>query len=125
MSQAIEHRQHIHQLVDQLPSEALADALLLLEGLSRRIEQSGQEMELLSVIRRRLPLSQWERWQELRQKLEAETLTDREHQELLTYSDLLESWNAERVEAIAQLATLRQVEFDALYQELAPQGMGL
>ncbi|MEB3231878.1 MAG: hypothetical protein VKJ64_12775 [Leptolyngbyaceae bacterium] len=125
MNQFTEHRQQIHQLVDRLPTETLAEALTLLEGLSRRAEQMGQEMELLGIIHRCLPLSQQQRWQELRQKLEAETLTEREHQEFLTYSDLLESWNAERVGAIAQLAMLRQVEFDALYQELTSQGLGV
>ena len=120
MSQVIEHRQHIHQLVDQLPNEALEDALQLLEGLSRRALQAGQELELLSIIQRRLSTSQQERWATLRQKLELETLTDREHQELMTYSDLLESWNAERVEAVMELAKLRQVDFQALYQELTP-----
>ena len=122
MSQVIEHRQHIHQLVDQLPTEALEDALQLLEGLSRRALQAGQELELLSIIQRRLSSSQQERWEALRQKLELETLTDREHQELMTYSDLLEAWNAERVEAVMELARLRQVDFKSLYQELTPQG---
>ncbi|MEM9218896.1 MAG: hypothetical protein AAGD25_31735 [Cyanobacteria bacterium P01_F01_bin.150] len=121
MSQALEHRQHIHQLVDQLPSEALEDALQFLEGLSRRALQAGQELELLSIIHRRLASSQQERWESLRQKLELETLTEMEHQELITYSDLLESWNTERVEAVMELAKLRQVDFKVLYQELTPQ----
>jgi len=52
-------------------------------------------------------------------------LTEREHQEFFTYSDLLESWNAERVEAVMALAKLRGVEFKALYRELTPQNMNL
>ena len=87
--------------------------------------QLQQELELLGVVQRHLPRSQQERWMLLRQKLEQETLTEREHQEFLTYSDLLESWNAERVEAVMALAKLRGMEFKALYRELTPQNMNL
>ena len=80
--------------------------------------QLQQELELLGVVQRHLPRSQQERWILLRQKLEQETLTEREHQEFLTYSDLLESWNAERVEAVMTLAKLRGVEFKTLYRQL-------
>ncbi len=61
----------------------------------------------------------------LRQKLEDETLIERAHQEFLTYSDLLESWNADRVEAVMMLAKLRGVEFKTLYQEITPQSAHL
>jgi len=81
MSQAIEHRQPIHQLVDQLPAEALPDALLLLEELSHWIEQSEREMEWLNVIRRGLTPSQRGQWR-VAAKVRSGTLTDRKHQEL-------------------------------------------
>ncbi|NEP13773.1 MAG: hypothetical protein F6K14_26940 [Symploca sp. SIO2C1] len=87
--------------------------------------QRQQELELLGIVQRHLPRSQQERWMLLRQKLEQETLTEREHQEFLTYSDLLESWNAQRVEAVMALAKLRGVEFKRLYQELTPQNTNL
>lgn len=121
MNQALEQRQQIHQLVEQLPNETLQDALQLLQDLSHRAQQTARELELLAVVQRHLPPSQQERWLALRDKLEQETLTDREHQEFLTYSDLLELWNAERVEALMELAKLRGVEFKLLYQELTPQ----
>lgn len=121
MSQAIDHRQQVHQLVDQLPIEVLQDAVQFLEGLSHRAMQAARELELMSIIQRRLPPSQQQRWIALRSKLESVTLTEREHQELMTYSDLLELWNAERMEAIVELAKLRKVDFKMLYQELTPQ----
>ena len=88
---------------------------------AKQRSQLQQELELLGVVQRHLPRSQQERWMLLRQKLEQETLTEREHQEFLTYSDLLELWNAERVEAVMALAQLRGVEFKTLYRQLTPQ----
>lgn len=114
-------RQQIHQLVDRLPTDALPDALHLLENLAQRLTPTAQEIELLSIIQRRLPTVQQTRWQELREQLESETLSDRDRQEFLTYSDLLEHWNAERVSAIATLAQLRQVDFNTLYAALTQQ----
>ncbi|NEO84258.1 MAG: hypothetical protein F6J87_08395 [Spirulina sp. SIO3F2] len=121
MTPTLEQRQQIHQLVEQLPSETLQDAIQLLQGLSNRAARVAREAELLAVVQRCLPPSQQERWAVLRGKLAEETLTEREHQEFLTYSDLLELWNAERVEAVMELAQLRGVEFKVLYQELTPQ----
>jgi hypothetical protein len=123
MRQGLEPRQQIHELVEQLPNETLQDAIRLLQGLSIRAQHTARELELLAVAQRRLPPSQQARWSALRDKLAQETLTDREHQEFLTYSDLLELWNAERVEAVMELAQLRGVEFKALYQELTPQAV--
>lgn len=121
MNQVLEQRQKIHDLVEQLPNETLHDAIQLLQGLSDRAHHTTQELELLAIAQRQLPPSQQQRWSALRDKLAQETLTEREHQELLTYSDLLELWNVERVQAILELAQLRGVEFKALYQELTPQ----
>ncbi len=95
------------------------------DPLDRTESRSQQELEWLSIVQRHLPRSQQERWMLLRQKLEEETLTEQEHQEFLTYSDLLESWNAERVEAVMALAKLRGMEFKTLYRELTPQNMNL
>ena len=53
-------------------------------------EPLQQELELLGIVQRHLPRSQQQRWMLLRQKLEHKTLTQPEHQEFLTYSDLLE-----------------------------------
>ncbi|WP_439638207.1 hypothetical protein [Spirulina sp.] len=121
MSQVLEQRQQIRELVEQLPNETLQDAILLLQGLSHHTQHRTRELELLAIAQRHLPLSQQERWLALRDKLEQETLTEREHQEFLTYSDLLELWNAERVEAVMELAKLRGIEFKTLYQALTPQ----
>lgn len=100
------------------------DFLLSMPNLDS-CEQLQQELELLGIVQRHLPQSQQERWMLLQQKLEAETLTQREHQEFLTYSDLLESWNAQRVEAVMALAKLRGVEFKTLYQDLTAQNTNL
>jgi hypothetical protein len=103
----------------------LGSSDLLERDQAEQRSQLQQELKLLSVVQRHLPRSQQERWMLLRQKLEYETLTEREHQEFLTYSDLLESWNAERIEAVMALAKLRGVEFKTLYRQLTPQNTNL
>ncbi|NEO84262.1 MAG: hypothetical protein F6J87_08415 [Spirulina sp. SIO3F2] len=95
--------------------------IFLLDNIPNRVNFVFNAAELLAVVQRCLPPSQQERWAILRGKLAEETLTEREHQEFLTYSDLLELWNAERVEVVMELAQLRGVEFKVLYRELTPQ----
>ena len=51
-------------------------------------------------------------------KLSEETLTSNEHQELLALIDRIEEADAERVQALANLAELRNVSITALMDEL-------
>lgn len=78
---------------------------------ARRIAPSvpKEEAELLQQINQGLPPDVQQRYDELTAKRRAETLTPEEHQELLALVDRIEQADAERVQALTELAQLRNV----------------
>ena len=75
---------------------------------------SERETELLQRINQGLPNRVYQRHQELSAKLEDGTLTEEEHQELLSLVELIEQADAERMNYLAELALIRGVPLDTL-----------
>ncbi|NJM49088.1 MAG: hypothetical protein HC860_25385 [Alkalinema sp. RU_4_3] len=114
-------RQRLQTLVETLPEESLLRAESLLTDLTAVSPAiSPQEASLIAIIERRLPPETQTRLNTLRQRLTDETITEDEHQELLTFIDPIEQMDAERVEAMIQLAQLRQVSLNTIVQEFLP-----
>ncbi|WP_050988010.1 hypothetical protein [Thiothrix nivea] len=65
-----------------------------------------------------LPSARQQRFAELDQKRQGESLTDEEHQELLALIELMEQQNVERIQNLSELAKLRQVPLTTLMQDL-------
>jgi hypothetical protein len=114
-------RQHAQELISQLPSASLPEAIAFLEELcptanSAHSASSNQQQEqvLLHTIQHRLAPEEQSRLRYLRQQNENETITELEHRELLEYSDRIEQQDAERAEALIQLAKLRNVDLQNL-----------
>jgi hypothetical protein len=127
MTAPTETRQRAKQLVDQLPGESLAKALEFLESLCSEANQASEvtasrqeEEALLQIIQNRLPEDDQIRLAYLRQRNEKGEITDTEHQELLNYVDQIEHQDAERAEALIQLAKLRDVHLKTLVNEFLP-----
>jgi hypothetical protein len=76
------------------------------------------EATLLERINEGLPEGTWARYEALKKKRDAETLTDAEHAELIRLVNEVELWNARRLEAVAELAKLRGVRFPDLVKQL-------
>lgn len=76
------------------------------------------EVELVAQIQQPLPPDIQQRYRELREKLQAETLSAAEHQELLTLTDTIEQADADRLERLITLAQMRQVSLPDLMQQL-------
>lgn len=70
---------------------------------------SRKESALFLKINKTLPEDRQQRYQELRQKREDETLTAKEHAELLEFVEELQQIWIERLQAINDLAKLRRV----------------
>jgi hypothetical protein len=116
-------RQRLQTLVETLPEESLLRAESLLTDLKSAgvsPSTSSQEAPLIAIIERRLAPEAQSRLNNLRQRLADETITEAEHQELLTFIDPIEQMDAERVEAMIQLAQLRQVNLNTIIQEFLP-----
>jgi hypothetical protein len=77
-----------------------------------------EESRLLQEINRGLPTETWERYDTLKKKRDAATLTPAEYQELLALTDEVELWNARRLDLVVVLAQLRQVPVRAMMDEL-------
>lgn len=66
-----------------------------------------RETELLKKINQGLPPAILQPLRELREKMEAETISEAEHAELLHLIDNMEMFNAERLTWLVELAQLR------------------
>jgi hypothetical protein len=73
-----------------------------------------REAELLQAINHGLPADLQQRYNELSAKLQAETITPPEHQELLGLIDQIEQTDAARMQHLIELAQLRHVSLDGL-----------
>jgi hypothetical protein len=83
---------------------------------------SQSETELLTKINRTLPKRVRERYEELVGKRRAETLTEKEHAELLRLTAEVEKLQASRLEALAELARLRNTSLSRVKEELEQSG---
>ncbi|MUH00959.1 hypothetical protein F7734_55340 [Scytonema sp. UIC 10036] len=127
MAVPTEIRHRASALLEELPGESLVKAVEFLETLSHEALQvskspkpSPDEAALLQIIQRRLSSKEQDRLAYLRQQNDMGVITDTEHQELLMYVERVEQQDAERAEALIQLAPLRQVDLKVLIKELLP-----
>ena len=113
----------IFKAVEELPSQDLdtfVDRVVALRAARRsnapRLSES--ESELFQQINRGLSAAEQERFQVLASKLDEETLSESEHQELVALTDEIERLNLDRVESLARLAQLRGVPLESLMTQL-------
>ncbi len=78
----------------------------------------ARESHLLQRIGEGLSDAVQQRYAVLQRKLLDEKITLAEHQELLRLIDVVEQSDSERLEALIELAQLRQVELDELMSQL-------
>jgi preprotein translocase subunit SecA len=85
----------------------------------RKVAKLSQpEAELLQQINQGLAEDTQHRYDNLRAKLQAETITPHEHQELLALIDTVEQADADRLQHLIQLSQLRQVPLNDLMSQL-------
>ncbi len=96
----------------------------VIEGASRiRFERHkallpARESELLRTVNRGLDAERQIRLDHLQAKLREEKITSRERAQLLRLTETLEKLAAERLEALIELAALRQTSVPKLMEEL-------
>jgi hypothetical protein len=79
---------------------------------------SSAETALLLKINQGFAPATQQCYDELLEKRDARTLTPEEYQELLALTDQVEAFNVERVQALADLAQLRQVSLPEVMRQL-------
>ncbi|MEH1944229.1 MAG: hypothetical protein V7L01_28995 [Nostoc sp.] len=124
MTPATDIRRRAIELIEQLSEERLTAVVQLLEFLSEPSKFAASnpiELALVEVIQRRLAPNEQKRLEELRKRGEWGELTDMEHEELITYEDQLEQWRVERLEALMELARLRNMDLLTLNRQLVSE----
>jgi hypothetical protein len=109
------------QSVDRLNEpdlDQLLDRVLLLRAKRKNNILSAAETDLLLEINQGISTELHQQYQTLKQKRDAENLTDPEREELLELSDRIEILAAERAGSLVKLAQLRQVPLTQLMNEL-------
>lgn len=101
--------------------ERFVERLIDLKAQRSAPSLSEGETELLSRINRGLPSDLADRYRRLIEKRRASSLLLEEHEELLRLSDQTERLEAERVEALAELARLRGTSLPRLMSDLGIQ----
>ncbi len=120
MPPAPDIRQKAIALIDQLPQDKLMAVVQLLEFLAEPPQQStvsAQVAQLLEAIGNYLPEDEQVRLDTLRDRCEWGELTEAEHQELIGYEDLLEQQRVERLQALIELAKIRNIDLMRLNEQ--------
>jgi ATP-dependent exoDNAse (exonuclease V) beta subunit len=127
MTTSADMRQHAQELITQIPGASLPQVVAILEDLCRSVDptpqtlpEQQQEQALLHKIQQKLTPEEQTRLAYLRQQNESEIITEPEHQELLAYIDRIEQQDAERAEALIQLAQIRKVDLKNLMAQYLP-----
>jgi hypothetical protein len=107
------------QLVESIAEKIRALSTAEQNALWQKLEYTPTtENTLLQKIAETLPTAIQQHYNELRAKLQAETLTAEEHQELLNLIDIVEQFDADRLQHLVALAQLRQVPLPELLNQL-------
>ncbi len=120
-----------HQLREEAARKGVSIDRLILQGLEHHIGESAppeslSESDLLKRINLDLGIAPkvWDRYDYLVERLHDEQLTETEHQELITLTDVIESANVERLKCLIQLSKLRGVSLEQIMADLGihPRG---
>ena len=106
----------IRQLDNQALTQVAGEVTRLLSKRSAQTTAS-QEVELSKKIRGAIPSAIRRRQKQLYNRLQQDTLTAKEHEELLLLNHLLEEKNAERILLMGELAKLRGVSIKQVAAE--------
>ncbi len=105
----------------QMPQSELEQFVARLFALKARQDTPGmseREAELLMKINQGLPSAQQERLNELIDKRQARTINAKELRELKKLTDQVETFDAERLKLLTELAHLRGISLRKLIKQL-------
>jgi hypothetical protein len=101
--------------------EHLVERALFVRAKRKATVLSSEETALLLEINQGVPSDLLDRYQVLLEKRDDDALTDAEYAELLDISNQIEDVGVKRIEALANLATIRQVSLPKLMDNLGVQ----
>lgn len=81
-------------------------------------DQNARELELLQKVHLGISTEDWERYHKLIEKRDEETLSEKEHEELLRLVNKIELANAERMKYLVELSILRREPLEEVMEQL-------
>jgi hypothetical protein len=103
----------------------LVDRALFVRARRKANVLTAEETVLLSAINQGIPSALHDRYEILLEKRDDETLTEAAYAELLDICNQIEAFGVKRIEALAKLATIRQVPLLKLMGDLGIQSPGV
>jgi sulfur carrier protein ThiS len=104
--------------------ERFAAQVLRLQAQRKAVSLPAREAELLVAINQGFPAAWRARYQALQVKLQAEGLSPEEEQEFFDLITRREKWQAQRLEALAELARLRNTTLRGVMKQLGIHSPG-
>lgn len=120
----IETDRPIEDMTKSLARLSTRDLNALLDGItairSQRLEPelTPTETALLERIDQAISRQEMDEYEQLRKKLETRTLSAAEHTRLIALSDRIEMLQADRIEAVAEMARSRDAAFRDLWLQM-------
>jgi hypothetical protein len=118
---SVDIRQRAISIIEHLPQNKLEVVVQLLEVLAETVPQTTtapEERRLVETIQWQLPEEEATRLNELRKQCEWGELSEAEYQELIRYEDWLEQHRLDRLQALIELAKLRNLDLVSLNQQM-------
>ncbi|MFP4009277.1 MAG: STAS/SEC14 domain-containing protein [Spirulinaceae cyanobacterium] len=112
------------QAAQQLSPTELSEftqEILRLNAQKKVPSLNKKEADLLIEINKGIDPDIHQQYQNLIQKRDLETLSETEYQKLIELTDIVEAYQVQVLENVAQLAQLRQVSFSTLVEQLGIQ----
>ena len=109
---------HGVEQLNQTDLEKFVNRVMRLQIKSRTPSLSKKESDLLLIINQGIAPHLWPLYKELKEKRRTDTLTPAEQEELISMSNQIEEANGQRIQALVDLAMLRDVSLDAIMQDL-------
>ncbi len=106
------------QQLSQPDFEQFFEKIVEMQSASIPADLSLTESELIAKMNQSILPAVQQRHRELMAKRRAQSITEREYDELLVLIDKVEKADAERIRCLRELAHLRKVSFDELIQQL-------
>ncbi|HLP91847.1 MAG TPA: STAS/SEC14 domain-containing protein [Nostocaceae cyanobacterium] len=113
--------QELLKAVEQLSQselEQFVSQVIAIQAQKKAASLPQKEADLLIKINQRTPADIQQRYDELIEKRDDETLTPAEYNELLELTNQIENWDAQRIENLSELASLRGISLVQLMENL-------
>jgi hypothetical protein len=105
--------------------EQVFDRVLFVRARHRAPVATPEETTLLQEINQGIPPELNDRYETLLEKRDEETITETEYTELLALSEQIENLGVKRIEALSELAAMRQVLLPQLMKDMGIQSPGV